>query len=261
MSVVEPPRGVPTVTLVGSWGSEELIAAFADVIYRGYSIDDALRKVCEDPSIVDRRIEAFLSRGHHSVLEFAGLQWLVECSRACTHELVRHRIASYWMESQRYVDYSKRPLRIVAPRYVGRGFATHVEHYLSLRGSGVEPEDARYFLPNAAAARVWVQMNCREFFLNFIPLRTGLGAFHEVRLVAWLMFSHAIEKFPRIATWVWENLPRLHPDYCRNVDRFLEKFGVEDCRALSILDSFERWGVEVPPQLRRMLGHVPRGRG
>ncbi len=39
-------------------------------------------------------------------------------------------------------------------------------------------------------------MNAREFFLNFIPLRTGLGAFHEIRLIAWLMFDTLVDKFP-----------------------------------------------------------------
>jgi len=78
-----------------------------DVIYRGYTIEKAFEKVKNNPDVVRRRITNFLRDGHHSVFEFAGASWLIEGSRAFTHEIIRHRIASYWQESQRYVDYSK----------------------------------------------------------------------------------------------------------------------------------------------------------
>lgn len=71
---------------------------------------------------------------------------------------------------------------------------------------GAPPEDARYALGNAVASRIWVQMNAREFFLAFLPLRTGLGAFHEIRLVAWLMFSAVAGRFPVTARWAWEHV-------------------------------------------------------
>ncbi len=91
-------------------------------------------------------------------------------------------------------------------------------------------------------------MNAREFFLNFVPLRTGLGAFHEIRLVAWLMFDSLIDRFPIIARWVWDNLPRLHPDYCRGgIDRLGGAYGTSDCRIVSIKETFNKWGgIEIP---------------
>ncbi len=246
----------PRVELVLTWGGEELLAAMTDVVYRAYSIEDALRRVRERPELVVRRITGFLRDGHYSVFEFMGASWLVEGSRAFTHELVRHRLASYWQESQRYVDYAKGQLRYVLPPGLAGEWANQLgstaQAYVRAR-EGLAPEDARYLLPNAMASRVWVQMNAREFFLNFIPLRTGLGAFHEIRLIAWLMFDSLIDKFPITAKWVWENLPRLHPDYCRNANKLASTYGTSDCRVLSIKDAFGKWGMEVPKKLLELI--------
>jgi thymidylate synthase (FAD) len=123
----------------------------------------------------------------------------------------------------------------------------------------MESEDARYILPNAMASRVWVQMNAREFFLNFMPLRTGLGAFHEIRLIAWLMFNTLLDKFPITARWVWDNLPKLHPDYCRNTEELTKKYGASDCRVLSIMDAFAKWDVEIPQGLKLLIGEINKG--
>ena len=243
----------PSVVLMGTWGSENVTAAMADVIYRGYSIDKALERVKSDGGIVKRRIISFLRDGHSSVFEFMGAQWLIECSRACTHELVRHRLASYWQESQRYVDYAKGQLRFITPPDLASGAIEYTaKEYVSLRSSQA-PEDARYLLPNAMASRIWVQMNAREFFLNFIPLRTGLGAFHEIRLIAWLMFSTVIDKFPITAKWIWDNLPKLHPDYCRGVEKATASYGTSDCRIISIRQAFEKWGLSIPASLGGLI--------
>ncbi|WP_054856723.1 FAD-dependent thymidylate synthase [Vulcanisaeta sp. JCM 16159] len=246
----------PRVELVLIWGSEELVAAMTDIVYRAYSIEDALRRVRERPELVARRITGFLRDGHHSVLEFMGASWLVEGSRAFTHELVRHRVASYWQESQRYVDYTKGQLRYVLPPSLASEWTGYLDGmsqaYIKAR-EGLAPEDARYLLPNAMASRVWVQMNAREFFLNFVPLRTGLGAFHEIRLIAWLMFDSLIDKFPIIAKWVWDNLPRLHPDYCRGIDKLGGAYGTSDCRVVSIKDAFNKWGIEIPKGIASLI--------
>jgi len=254
----------PSVTLLFAWGSEEFITAMSDVLYRGYSIEDALKRVRSDPSLIERRLTQLLRDGHHNVFEFIGASWLIEGSRALTHELVRHRIASYWQESQRYVDYAKGQLRYVLPPSMINELAPFLESagqvYVKARGS-MAPEDARYVLPNAMASRIWVQMNAREFFLNFIPLRTGLGAFHEIRLIAWLMFNSLIEAYPVTARWVFEHLPKLHPDYCRHVlhlsasrRRELEaKYGSRDCRVLSIRSAFDEWGLPIPEPLNSLV--------
>ncbi|GGP19111.1 thymidylate synthase [Thermocladium modestius] len=233
----------PSVQLIDSWGSEDLVAGMTDVIYRGAPPSSRVPQ-----ERVERRIRSFLRDGHHSVLEFMGASWLLECSRACTHELIRHRVASYWQESQRYVDYGRGWFRVVAPPGLDVGDAG-LSHYLSLERMGAPPEDARYALGNAVASRIWVQMNAREFFLAFLPLRTGLGAFHEIRLVAWLMFSAVAGRFPVTARWAWEHVTD-HPDYCRG----LKAEDRAECRSKSIIDAFTKWGVEVPSELTQFMG-------
>jgi thymidylate synthase, flavin-dependent len=189
----------PSVQLLFTWGSEEFITAMSDVLYRGYTFEDALKRVRSDPSLIEKRLTQLLRDGHHNVFEFIGASWLIEGSRALTHELVRHRLASYWQESQRYVDYAKNPPRFIIPPGIANSLTPFLDRlsdaYSAVR-SVAPPEDARYILPNATASRIWVQMNAREFFLTFMPLRTGLGAFHEIRLVAWLMFNTLVDKFP-----------------------------------------------------------------
>ncbi|MGC8568958.1 MAG: FAD-dependent thymidylate synthase [Nitrososphaeria archaeon] len=233
----------PSATLISAWGSERQIAAMTDVLYRGRSPEEALREISDEK--VRRRITMFLEQGHHSVFEFMGAQWLVEGSRALTHELIRHRIASYWQESQRYVDYSKHPMRFCVPPGVSVNAEGHAREYLELRRS-MAPEDARYALPNAFCSRIWVQMNAREFFLSFMPLRTGTGAFHEIRLIAWLMFSSLIDVFPITSEWVFRSLERLHPDYCREAEK-------GRCVEKSIAGAFERWGLEIPRKLAMLM--------
>nr|KJR72515.1 MAG: thymidylate synthase [Vulcanisaeta sp. AZ3] len=246
----------PNVILVSVWGNEDLIAAMTDVIYRAYTIEDAMRRIKEKLELVQRRITNFLRDGHYSVFEFMGASWLIEGSRALTHEIIRHRIASYWQESQRYVDYARGQVRYVLPPglvdVLGSALSNAAQAYVSARVSQA-PEDARYILPNAMASRIWVQMNAREFFLNFMPLRTGLGAFHEIRLIAWLMFSTLIERFPITTKWVWDNLPRLHPDYCRGVEGLAKTYGTNDCRIISIKDAFTKWNIEPPQNLTKLM--------
>jgi Predicted alternative thymidylate synthase len=115
-----------------------------------------------NPSLIERRLTQLLRDGHHNVFEFIGASWLVEGSRALTHELVRHRLASYWQESQRYVDYAKTPPRFILPPGIANSLTPLLDRlsdgYNAVRGIAL-PEDARYILPNATASRIWVLMN------------------------------------------------------------------------------------------------------
>ncbi len=240
----------PSVVLLNvSWGEAD-IARMADVVYRYASPDHGV-----DAATVERRVRAFLDAGHWSVLEFIDVTFLVECSRACTHQIVRHRMASYWQESQRYVRYGKVPLRICAPPGVRE--AVEVEAYWELLDSGARPEDARYALPNAACARLLVKMNLREIIFSFLALRTGLGAQHEVRLIAWELYRQLKPRLPIAAAWAWDRLPSLHPDYCRNADKAAERHAGHghptDCRSLSIWDAYEAWGLRPPGDLAEMI--------
>lgn len=202
----------PSVQLLYTWGSEELIAAMVDVLYRGREVEEALAKAAEDRGVVARRIKALFKRGHWSVFEFAGAGFLVECSRVCTHQLVRHRIASYWQESQRY----SKVRGYLFPKNVPRSL---VESAVELHGryadyvDNIGAEHARYGVANAALSRILVQMNLRELATNFLPLRMCTRAQAEIRHVAiqmWLLLKNV---FPTVFELVG---PRCVIDgYCR----------------------------------------------
>ena len=90
-------------------------------------------------------------------------------SRACTHQLVRHRLASFSQESQRYVDLNKGGWSAVIPPRVAhneearalldRSWDGLQETYRALRGLGIRKEDARFLLPNATETRIVTTMN------------------------------------------------------------------------------------------------------
>lgn len=235
----------PSVRVVTSWGSERLVASLADVLYRGESLGEVSEEV------VMKRISAFYKRGHWSVFEFMGAQFLVECSRACHTQFIRHRMASYWAESQRYVDYAKREIRFVVPR----GFPREVlerafQDYVKLRES-FRPEYARMALPNAVAVAFAVQMNARELLFNFAALRCAYAAQAEIRHVCWQMFAHAWRLWPNLARLVWQDLPSLHRDFCTGVPKD------EDCRLYAIKDAEEKHGPlpEKPWQVLHASAH------
>lgn len=219
----------PSVRLVGHWGSEELISSFVDVLYRG-------EERAQDPATVAKRIKMFYRLGHWSVFEFMGAQFLVECSRACHTQFIRHRLASYWSESQRYVDYAKRPIRFIVPKgFPEEALRRAYEDYLKLREL-YPPEYARMALPNATAVKFAVQMNARELLLNFVPLRCSAAAQAEIRHICWQMFAHAWRLWPTLSRLVWDDLPNLHRDFCTKVPKG------EDCRLYAIRDAEEKHG-------------------
>jgi len=187
----------PSVQLLYTWGSEELIAAMVDVLYKGRGVEEALHKVGEDAGLVPRRIRALFKRGHWSVFEFAGAGFLVECSRVCTHQLVRHRMASYWQESQRYA----RVRGYLFPRNLPTDLikaAVGLHEAYENFAEGVGLEYARYGVVNAALSRIMVQMNLRELATNFLPLRMCSRAQAEIRHVAIQMWMLLRRLFPTV---------------------------------------------------------------
>jgi thymidylate synthase (FAD) len=192
----------PSVRLVQSTpDAERLVAAAARLCYA--SNPDAIFE--PDPAETAVFLGRLRRMGHLSPFEHASYTFLLEgVSRAMTHQLVRHRIASYSQRSQRYVAAdsfefitppsltgktvitAKGPVH--APDYY-REFMAHaadVYHRLreALGGSGESAnEDARYVLPNAAETKIMVTMNARELFHLFNE-RLCLRAQWEFRQVA-----------------------------------------------------------------------------
>jgi thymidylate synthase (FAD) len=176
---------------------EGLIASSARVCY------------ASEPKTPDanlKLIKNLKSWGHLSMFEHATATFLVEgVSRACTHQLVRHRLASYSQQSQRYVN--EQGFEYVTPPTVGdnqkakRRYEEAVESarkaYKELLELGVPKEDARFLLPNACATKIVVTMNFREL-MHFIQMRTEKGAQWEIRALALEMLRLLREKAPNV---------------------------------------------------------------
>ncbi len=186
---------------------ERLVALAARLCYSPASIGDLREEVSrKDIRNLVRRV---LSMGHASVLEHAAFTFGVEgISRAASHQLVRHRIASYSQQSQRYVSAA---FGYVVPKALRDGrkpggrnrlaerFERHMKRSARLYGEllreGVPAEDARFVLPNATETKILVTMNARELH-HFFALRTCRRAQWEIREMAMRMLAIARETAP-----------------------------------------------------------------
>ena len=145
-------------------------------------------------------LSTIMGSGHFSTLEHASYTFAVDgVSRALTHQLVRHRIASFNQQSQRYVRFADgvatvKPESVAASEEASAVFdqaiAAAVEAYGKLLDAGVPAEDARYLLPNAAETKIVITMNVREL-LHFFSLRCCNRAQWEIRDMAHRMLELA----------------------------------------------------------------------
>lgn len=152
-------------------------------------------------------LSTIMSSGHFSTLEHASYTFAVDgVSRALTHQLVRHRLASFNQQSQRYVRFTDgvsvvKPENVAADPEASRVFDEAIEAavqgYQALLDAGVPPEDARYLLPNAAESKIVITMNIREL-LHFFSLRCCNRAQWEIRELACRMLELARPTAPFI---------------------------------------------------------------
>ena len=167
---------------------------------------------------------AFLSarvrESHENIIEHASATFEVSgISRAASHQLVRHRLASYSQESQRYVDMSDPewalPRSIVEnpqARGVWERFAGEVTSaYQTPRELGVRKEDARFVLPNAAATRIIVTMDFREL-LHVFRVRIAPAAQWEIRGVCVKMLELVYPEAPSVFGGIRTQLCADYPD-------------------------------------------------
>jgi thymidylate synthase (FAD) len=156
---------------------------------------------------VRRVLKTIITSGHTSALEHASYTFAIDgVSRALTHQLVRHRLASYNQQSQRYVTYADEPAFVVPPaitadpelkvRYDAATRAAF-DAYRELLDAGVAAEDARYLLPNAMETKIVITMNVREL-LHFFELRCCKRAQWEIRELALTMLTLAESTAPYV---------------------------------------------------------------
>jgi thymidylate synthase (FAD) len=176
------------VKLISHTPEPELaMAAAARLCYADVSAAEIRDRL--SPDQVAKLLQRVVSSGHHSVLEHAGFSFAVDgLSRAASHQLVRHRLASYSQQSQRWVSFARAsyvtPPMVAADPALKEQFeeamAAAFAVYRQLREAGVPAEDARYVLPNAWTTRLVVTMNAREL-LHVCGLRLCPRSQWEIR--------------------------------------------------------------------------------
>ena len=202
---------------------EKVIAMAAKLCYSSSDIDTL------EESLTDEKIQSFLNMlmdlGHESPVEHVSFTFAIEgISRSCSHQLVRHRIASYSQKSQRYVNESQfeyiTPPSVLQDRDVQityddimsrlqkdyddlRNVLTTI-HQSNLISDGVNPEDAykkaqklanedaRFILPNACETKIVVTMNIRSLY-NFFKHRMCNRAQWEINRLAWAMWEECLK--------------------------------------------------------------------
>lgn len=167
------------------------------------------------PDSAEGFVRRILSNGHESVLEHEKLTVRIICDRGVTHELVRHRIASYSQESTRYCNYSlnkyENELTFIRPffwngdpekfRIWEEAMAAAERSYLELIAKGATPQEARSVLPNSLKTEIVVTMDLREW-RHFFKLRTAPGAHPQMREVA----VPLLKKFQEVVPVVFEDI-------------------------------------------------------
>jgi thymidylate synthase (FAD) len=201
--------------LRGDGTPEELLEHAGRVCYRSAEQGDP-----------GKFLRARIREGHESLIEHASATFEISgISRACSHQLVRHRLASYSQESQRYVSMSD-PEWVLPPaiaetpeaRAIWDGFANHIKAtYQALRELGIRKEDARFALPNATATRIVVTMDFREF-LHLFRIRISPEAQWEIRDVCVRMLELVYPLAPAVFGDLREELTVQYPAWFEELE-------------------------------------------
>lgn len=169
---------------------EKIVASAAKLCYSSSDIEALMDNLTDDK--IEKFIKKLTDLGHQSPLEHCSFTFGIEgVSRCLTHQLVRHRLASYSQKSQRYVkeeqfEYIVPPTiqdnETAVKLYEQNMYSSHFT-YKTLIDLGVPPEDARFVLPNACETKIVMTMNIREL-LHFFNERCCNRAQWEIRAMA-----------------------------------------------------------------------------
>lgn len=175
---------------------ERAIATAARLCYAPIGASELMETMT--PERMYSVLDTVLAGGHFSTLEHASYTFALEgVSRTLTHQLVRHRVASFEQQSQRYVKY-KNGIETVKPRSIAENPQASArfdelmravqDAYEEFLGEGIPAEDARYVLPNATETKLVMTMNAREL-RHFFSIRCCNRAQWEIREMAWKMLE------------------------------------------------------------------------
>ncbi len=190
MKIVKPTYEI--LTKISERGIEELkhIEKIGRVCYKSED------KITDDGESAKKFVSMIINRGHEAMLEHSSLSVKFIVDRGVSHELVRHRIASFAQESTRFCNYSKdkfgNEITVIKPCFweENTGFYDCWEaaceqaekYYFELLNGGATLQEARTVLPNSLKTEITITANYREW-RNFFKLRTARAAHPQMREV------------------------------------------------------------------------------
>ena len=174
-------------------------------------------RVCykSESRISDTSAEKFIANiiksGHESVIEHVSLTFKIICDRGVTHEIVRHRLASYSQSSTRYCNYASdkfgNELTFIKPCFWDEDDENYLlwkqtlevaeKNYLAMIKNGAQPQQARSILPNSLKTEIFMTANLREW-RHFLKLRTSKRAHPQMREVALKIYKILADNLPVI---------------------------------------------------------------
>lgn len=194
----------PKVELVNAPTYSDLLSLIEVAGRTCYKSED---KITEGSA--EKFVRGIVKRGHHAVIEHGVLTVRFTCDRGVSHEIVRHRLASYCQESTRYCNYSKEgfgsEITVIEPVSLHPGSEAYDVWkkaclraelaYFDLLTIGCSPQDARSVLPNSLKTEVVMTANIREW-RHFIKLRAARAAHPDMRVVAKKLHELLSEAYP-----------------------------------------------------------------
>lgn len=185
----------PSVELVNAPNYETLLSTIEAAGRTCYKSED---KITEGSA--EKFIRAIIHRGHEAVIEHGSFSVRFICDRGVSHEIVRHRLASYCQESTRYCNYANKQfngeITVIKPLFCDEGSlawdcwlraCTAAEQaYFHMLDFGLTPQEARSVLPNSLKTEVVMTANIREW-RHFLHMRTAPAAHPQMREVACML--------------------------------------------------------------------------
>lgn len=168
-------------------------------------------RILDQAESAKKLVKRLITSGHEAMLEHGIISVRFTCDRGISHELVRHRMASFAQESTRYCNYSKDKFHnectfIEPPFYQNNTYAREIWYslcmcaegsYKELLNQGFTPEQARGVLPNSLATRIVVTANYREW-RHILKLRTAPDAHPQMRELMIPLLKELKERLPII---------------------------------------------------------------
>lgn len=211
MKVIEPGYEILTPISKGAVDELKHIEKIARTCYKSED------RITESPESAYKMVKMLIDRGHEAMLEHSFLSVKIICDRGVSHELVRHRLASFAQESTRYCNYSNGKfggLTCIMPAWVHdkdtyKNWCMQMEAaedaYLTMIKAGCSAQEARAVLPNSLKTEICISANYREW-RNILKLRTAPDAHPEMRKIMRALLDELVDRIPIVFDDIWENV-------------------------------------------------------